>query len=283
MNRTKQAHCLAALLFFGFQWCSADTGQQDAYQAGLQAAREGNAKQAFSLYTKAATAGIASAQYELGEIYAKGQGVNQDYNRAVEWYTKAAKQGLAQAQYALGKLYEGGDGVPQDYKQALVWYRKAADQGYANAQTAIGVLYQQGKGVTANHKLAFEWYKKAANQGNAIAQSNLGNLLLTGQDFEGKGVESDILQAIEWYKKAADQGNAIAQINLAGIYIQGYTVDIDLAEGYKWLILARTTDPDRAEKLLSTVEAKISANDLAEGKRRASEWQAAFDKRKESN
>ena len=41
-----------------------------------------------------AAKGEASAQFNLGLMYAKGQGVTQDYAEAVRWYRKAADQGL---------------------------------------------------------------------------------------------------------------------------------------------------------------------------------------------
>ena len=38
-------------------------------------------------------------------MYEKGQGVDQDYIKAVEWYQRAAEQGVADAQYNLGNMY----------------------------------------------------------------------------------------------------------------------------------------------------------------------------------
>lgn len=46
-----------------------------------------------------ATQGYASAQNQLGQIYATGRGVPQDYSAARKWYAKAAAQGNAWAQY----------------------------------------------------------------------------------------------------------------------------------------------------------------------------------------
>jgi TPR repeat protein len=62
-------------------------------------------------------------------MYAKGQGVAQDYAEAATWYRKAAEQGYAPAQCKLGTMYSQGHGVTQDYAEAMKWYRKAAEQG----------------------------------------------------------------------------------------------------------------------------------------------------------
>ena len=38
--------------------------------------------------------------------------------------TTEAKKGDAEAQYNLGFMYHKGDGVTKDYKQAVKWYRE---------------------------------------------------------------------------------------------------------------------------------------------------------------
>ena len=73
-------------------------------------------------------------QYNLGIMYGKGNGVQQDYAEAVRWYRLAADQGFAGAQVNLGVMYDTGRGVPQDYVEAVRWYRLAAEQGFAETQ-----------------------------------------------------------------------------------------------------------------------------------------------------
>ncbi len=43
-------------------------------------------------------------------------------------------------QFQLGKKYEKGDGVAQDYDKALWWYRRAAEQRNPKAQRRICVF-----------------------------------------------------------------------------------------------------------------------------------------------
>ena len=47
---------------------------------------------------------------------------------------KLAEQGYATAQYNLGLMYANGEGVPENDKTAVMWYTKAAEQGYAMAR-----------------------------------------------------------------------------------------------------------------------------------------------------
>ena len=91
--------------------------------------------------------GHALAQYNLGLMYANGEGVPQDDKEAFNWYRKSAEQGHAGAQVNLGLMYTNGEGVPQDDKQALKWFRKAAEQGDAQAQVNLGVMYEEGAGT----------------------------------------------------------------------------------------------------------------------------------------
>ena len=79
------------------------------------------------MYQKAAEQGDASAQFNLGVMYYDGQGVKQDYFKAVEWYQKAAEQGDASAQFNLGFMYDEGRGVKQDYSKAKEYFGLACD------------------------------------------------------------------------------------------------------------------------------------------------------------
>lgn len=73
-----------------------------------------------------ANQGIAEAQNGLGELYAKGKGMPQDYVQARAWYEKAAAQGHPHAQNNLAELYFAGLGVPQDLVRAYMWVDLAA-------------------------------------------------------------------------------------------------------------------------------------------------------------
>jgi len=56
-----------------------------------------------------------------------------DYATALREYRPLAEQGGATAQYNLGLMYANGQGVPQDYVQAHKWLNLAATQGNKNA------------------------------------------------------------------------------------------------------------------------------------------------------
>ena len=85
---------------------------------------------------------------------------------------KAADQGFASAQFNLGVMYANGQGVPQDYAAAVSWYRKAAEQGHASAQNNLGLMYGKGQGVTQDYVQAHMWWNLAAAKGDTDAVKN---------------------------------------------------------------------------------------------------------------
>ena len=86
-------------------------------------------KQANILLKHAAEGGDAFAQFNLGLMYANGQGVPQDYKTAFKWYSRAAEQGDSPAQASLGAMYYKGQGKIQDYIRAHMWLNISASQG----------------------------------------------------------------------------------------------------------------------------------------------------------
>ena len=130
--------------------------------------------------------GGAKAQFDLGVMYAFGQGVPKNDLEAVKWYRKAAEQGYAKAQYNLGVCSDFGRGLPKDNAEAVRWYRKAAGQGHAKAEFNLGVSYKYGQGVTRDAAEAYAWFSLAATGGEkkALASREEVALELSPQDLE---------------------------------------------------------------------------------------------------
>jgi uncharacterized protein len=209
-------------------------------------------------FTLSAKEGHARAQYNLGVMYEKGQGVPQDYKTAVKWYRLAAEQGIASAQYNLGLMYDKGRGVPQDYKTAVKWYRLAVKQGYARAQYNLGVMYELGQGVSHDYKTAVKWYTLAAKQGDASAQYNLGVMY-----ERGRGVPQNDKTAVKWYTLAAKQGDADAQFKLGVIYDEGLGVPQDNVYAHMWYNIAASSGYMVAVKWRDIVAKKMTSSQLA--------------------
>ena len=124
---------------------------------------------AFAWCQRAADGNLAWAQYNLGLMYRKGEGVARSDDEAAHWYRLAAVQGFADAQLKLAGMFYLGQGVRRSYTQAAAWYRKAAEQGNAEAQFQLGHLYETGLGVEVDYTEYREWTRKAALQGHEEA------------------------------------------------------------------------------------------------------------------
>ena len=149
------------------------------FDAGMAAYVGQDYATALREWTPLADHGDARAQFNLGVMYANGQGVPQnDKNdkEALRWYRLAANQGHADAQATLGTLHVMGEVLPQDYREALRWYRLAAEQRHAGAQYNLGIMYAKGYGVLQDYVQAYMWWSLAAIKGDEMA-SNARNKL----------------------------------------------------------------------------------------------------------
>ena len=131
--------------------------QAGQLEDGLAAYRRQDYDTAMRLLRPLAEKGKSNAQYDVGLMYAIGQGVPQDFAIAAKWYLKSAAQGDTDAMTNLGFMYEHGQGVRQDDAEAIRWYRSAAEQGNAVAQFNLGASYADGLGVERNYGEAVQW------------------------------------------------------------------------------------------------------------------------------
>ena len=162
--------CLTLAVLLG----SAGMSVSQDFQKGVDAYDTGDYSLALDEFTPLAEQGDASAQYNLGEMYRRGDGVPQDFATAMKWYTLSAEQGDAAAQYNLGQMYRR---VLQDDKTAMKWYTLAAEQENANAQSNLGVMYAEVEGVLQDYVYAHMWYNIAASSGKHRNASKNRDLL----------------------------------------------------------------------------------------------------------
>jgi uncharacterized protein len=155
-----------------------------------------------------------------------------DYLTAMRFLRPLAHQGNADAQFLLGEIYGRGRGVEQDYTTAVTWYRKAADQGHPGAQWSLGTMYQDGLG----------------------------------------DVPRAFAAAASWYRKAADQGHPFAQYDLGTMYAKGQGVPQDYVSAHMWYSLAAAKGLTDAAKERDMVASQMTAAQIAEAQRLASEW-----------
>ena len=134
---------------------------------------------------KAADAGLAQAQYNLGLLYVNGHGVDKDLETASVWFQKAAVQGLPEAALDYGLMVYGGDaGIRKDYKIGAQWLLIAANAGHADAQLFIARILAAGRGISKDRVEAAKFYTLARQAGKSDADLDvmMSNLSSTQRD-----------------------------------------------------------------------------------------------------
>lgn len=170
------------------------TLQASELEDGFQAFTEGNYEQALRLWLPLAEKDNADAQYNLGILYQKGLGVEENIKTAFVWYKRAAANGHTDAMYNLGIMYNHGKVVYRSTKDATKWWKKAAELGNAAAQFNIAVEYAYGRNLGKDVPQAIMWWKKAALQGHKDSRDVLYRVYSEGM-FK---IEKDLTEANRW-------------------------------------------------------------------------------------
>ena len=121
---------------------------------------------AYNIFMTNAREGDADAEYSLGMMYARGQGVPKDYEAALSWFQKAHEKGHKGATYFLGKMYSTGVGVQKDSRAAERLFLKCADED-VRAQYEIGLLYFRDDDIPRDLERSAKWMLRAANNGRS--------------------------------------------------------------------------------------------------------------------
>lgn len=130
----------------------------DIYENGVRSEKEGRYKEAAQHYREAADAGVAEAQFRLGQLYFAGKGVDQDISQATVLYEQAALMGIQDAKDALADISYKGHGVERDPSRAMAVLsllpqsKKQLVQFEVISRTLSGPEYQRAAKLTAEYQ-----------------------------------------------------------------------------------------------------------------------------------
>jgi uncharacterized protein len=135
-----------------------------------------------------AEAGNATAQFGLAFSFAAGP--VHDYDQALHWYFKAADQNHRLAQFNLGQMFAHGQGTERNDATAMMWIRRAADGGDAGAQFDLGnrcgraTVSGTDQDIMESRIESYKWFTLAAAQGyrNAVDRSDSATLRMTREE-----------------------------------------------------------------------------------------------------
>ena len=135
---------------------------------------EQNYQKAIELYTQAIEKGNLSSMYNLAAMYHYGNGVEQNYRKAIELYTQAIEKGKHLCSMCnLATMYHHGNGVEQNYQKAIELYTLAIEKGCYSSMNSLAIMYHEGNGVELNYQKAIELYRLAIGKGSTNALENL--------------------------------------------------------------------------------------------------------------
>lgn len=264
----------------------ADTSaeNQALYQAGLNAYQDKDYATAREKWLQAAELGNPQAMFNLGTLYANGEGVSGDAEQALNYFRRAADAGLAAAQHNLALAYYQGKGVERSIPRAKTWWQRAAEQNHPQAQFNLGVLLWKGEEVAHDETEALKWFRKASSAGHQNAQQFLDDLFekvsfsvpaeekpaektqKTSENPEqstpasqtpyfqlGKRAfdEEKYDTALENWLQASHQGNRGAQYYIAYLYENGLGVKENPRKALEWFQKAANNGQAQAQYQLA--------------------------------
>jgi TPR repeat protein len=187
--------------------------------------------EAEKLAKEAAAKGSKTAPTLLGQLYEKGLGVPQDFNKAAEWYAKGAALGDVDAQFALGVMLVEGRGIKQNKSQAAQSFEIAAKKDHPVALYNLALIYASGSEREKDLKKSAQLLERSANLGYAPAQYDLAGFYKEGMNQGGNGVVPDNKKATYWLGKAAENGHTNAELEYGIALFRGSGVPKDVKKG----------------------------------------------------
>ena len=206
-----------------------------------------------------------AAQRRLGNMFAEGDGVQQNTAQASRFLRAAIAGGNTGAQIDLAKLIraDGSAGTAAEAAElartGIVALDRESREGNANASRQLGEIYDEGVIVAANRAQAEAYYSRAIEQGQANAVPQLAELWINGS-------QQDQQRAIRLLEMGADR-NVAAAVRLLGDQYRAGTIterDRDLALAY-YLRGATDFEGPTVRRIAGTLrEGSVSAERRAE-------------------
>lgn len=132
---------------------------------------EQNIDKGISLLTECADSGDAFSCYKLGNLYLRGEIVNQDLDKAEKYLLSAEDNEFTQ--YALGKLYLQKE--KYDIEKAVSYFEKSADKNMWSSYQLGRLYFFNADDLEKCREKAMQYLSLSAEQGNGYAQNILDN------------------------------------------------------------------------------------------------------------
>ncbi len=152
-----------------------------------------------------------------GVIYSDGEGVKQDYAKALDRFTKACDHSDDAGCYDLGIVYENGEGVKADYDKAVALYKQSCDLGSAAGCGVYGKHLLKIATTSSEATEGIQLIEQACEDKNGQSCTKLGFLYSEGDTF----VPKDSIQAFTYFSKGCENGYSDGCFMQASAYEEG--------------------------------------------------------------
>jgi SEL1 protein len=139
----------------------------------------------------------------IGRMYMRGEGVEQNFDRAKSWFERGISHGDPQSQYCMGLLLMNGYGGSQNVAKAIELFKAAAEQDHSPAQVEMGSLYLD-QGQPDDLRIAHDYFELAARYGHIEATYYLAEMI-----HHGIGRDKACGQALAYYKSVAERADPL--------------------------------------------------------------------------
>ncbi len=257
-NGSDDANYVLAALYFGNK--SIYTGEKTSTQNPsrrffFNLDQLDNQSTALSRLQSAAKAGHPKALAMLGVIYAEGDEIESDHDRALALLQDAANKGNAHAMISLSIIYRlGALGKEPNKSVVKHWTQEAAktkdsmalhclagffgeegdlikakevleesiENGGHAAYVELAIRYLQGSFGEVDYQLVENYLLKASGMGDVRAKTYLAELYRMKTPLENQNL------AMKWCQEAAEEGDPEAIIKLGIYYWKGVGCEVNL-------------------------------------------------------
>jgi TPR repeat protein len=202
-------------------------------------------------YDRSCVKGDLEACRALGVMYAEGNGMAPDPERATKLFAQACTGGNLPACNYLALALAEGMGVERQPAKAAEVYQKACDGGYKIACRTLGLMLRDGRGVPADLNRAELLLDKACKGNVALACTSAGDLDATRAI---KGGAWRYQKMVAHYKQGCDAGEPTACRQIGIAYLEGKGVPRSASAAAVWLERACMPDDPIACRLLGVMK-----------------------------
>ena len=202
---------------------------------------------------KAASQGSLEYKRRIAYMYATGEGVLQDSDKAEYWFEQAALAGGYSERLDLARHYADGKLIPHDAAKAEYWLDKAGcsleisdDRSKEFPLYQIGERYADGDGIPRNEQKAIYWLEK----GSALDDHGYRQHRLGWRYMKGEGIPKNAARAIFWLEQGAKIEQAggshymLSLCTLGCLYADGYYFKQNTKKALAYLTLAAQNGGD---------------------------------------